>query len=431
MRQGPSAANLNLWRTEDCIRVGSYEGVSGVANCFDISRDAEYVVVGSGGSDIAVFELLTGKLVTLFNVQQPVKGIAWAEGTNERVFAVTLQKMRVGGVDQPSSLSFYSFSPAASPPCQLLGEPVGERELNNQFTKVNWLPANRGVIVALTNGTLRSYDPRGNVLVELPSAHKGALNGEDGDITSLSLNATKVLLLTTSRDKTAKLWDVKDFESGTVCRCSRRDLPHCRPTYAKPCPEPIMPLKEYKFDFPMNAGAISIINAPRVPGSTEELPPLVEHVFFGGGIRAQDAALHGGSGGFELRLHHLALTHEIARVKGGFSPTNALAISPDGLTLITGLEEGNIRIYKVRAALPARRGSQGAPEQIKSPPQTPPHTLTQFDADYFELDREDNLEDAELVEALKRGDLETLSKMQEDEESERKEIDQAVVSQRR
>lgn len=53
------------------------------------------------------------------------------------------------------------------------------------------------------------------------------------------------------------------------------------------------------------------------------------------------------SGQFEAKLFDMIYENEFAYFKGHFGPINTLAYSPDGQTIITGGEDGLVRIQEM------------------------------------------------------------------------------------
>jgi translation initiation factor 3 subunit I len=125
----------------------------------------------------------------------------------------------------------------------------------------------------------------------------------DASITTLCFNPEKSLLLTSSKDRTAKLWEVSSWEL----------------------------LLTYEADAPLNSVAFS---------------PLREHIVAGGGQEAMSVTTSSADAGkFESRFYHMIFGNELGRVKGHFGPINTISFNPDGRSYATGGEDGYIRIH--------------------------------------------------------------------------------------
>lgn len=50
------------------------------------------------------------------------------------------------------------------------------------------------------------------------------------------------------------------------------------------------------------------------------------------------------SGQFEAKLYHMVFEEEFARFKGHFGPINSIAFHPSGKIIVSGGEDGYVRI---------------------------------------------------------------------------------------
>lgn len=125
-------------------------------------------------------------------------------------------------------------------------------------------------------------------------------------IKDMQLSYDGMLLITASKDTTARLWDVATLES----------------------------LKMYKTDRPVNSAAIS------------PLLDMYPHVVMGGGQEAMDVTTTSSRiGKFDARFFHLVFEEEFARVKGHFGPINSIAFHPNGKGYASGGEDGYVRVH--------------------------------------------------------------------------------------
>lgn len=283
-----------VWSSETGERIGTYEGHSGAVYGLDVTRDSKFLLTGSADNTVRVWDTVTGKQLVELPLRGPCHGVAWAEG--EREFGVISDRFG----SEPAAVSVYAFDPTApeatSPVPRLT---IVDREAPTvNYTRIGWLPLNEGVLVALESGALRSLDP-------LRGTQRGEWRAHSESVTSFSFNDTKTLMITSSKDHTAALWDVKEMKK----------------------------IHSYSADVPVNAAAIS---------------PLKEHVIIGGGQEAMSVTTTASSAGkFETRFHHLVFEAELGRVKGHFGPVNTLAFSPDGRMFASGAEDGYVRLHKL------------------------------------------------------------------------------------
>jgi len=175
--------------------------------------------------------------------------------------------------------------------------------VRDKASVVAWLPPleglgpeTDGLLVARHSGTMSVYNPDdGTVLLE-------ALRAHDDEVKSLRFNRDGTLFVTSSADKSVKLWNTRDLQL----------------------------VKAFNVDTAMNGCAIS---------------PILPHVFMAGGQEARNVTTTDASAGhFETRVHHIAWGDELARIPGHFGTVNSLDISPDGTTLATGGEDGYLRL---------------------------------------------------------------------------------------
>lgn len=129
-----------------------------------------------------------------------------------------------------------------------------------------------------------------------------SVSDHTGTINDMQLSKDGTMIVTASKDTTAKLFD----SDSLVC------------------------LKTYKTERPVNSAAIS---------------PIFEHVVLGGGQDAMEVTTTSTrSGKFDSRFFHLIYEEEFARVKGHFGPINSLAFHPDGKSYSSGGEDGFVRV---------------------------------------------------------------------------------------
>ena len=290
-----SSVCLWLVSTGECI--GTYDGHTGAVYSIDITRDSKYLLTGSADNSARVWEVLTGRLLATIPLKGPSHGVAWAEG--EKKFAVLSNKFSM----HPAQVAVFDFFPDAEEkvsrvPTLTITDPANPAR---NYCQVTWMPLNETLLLALDNGVMRLADAiTGSIKRELKDVHSDA-------VTCISFNETKTMAISSSKDKTAVLWDVKEM---TV-------------------------RNRYTADVPINSAAIS---------------PCREHVILGGGQDAMEVTTTAATAGkFETRFHDLVLGTELGRVRGHFGPIHTLAFAPDGWGFTSGAEDGFIRIHKLDA----------------------------------------------------------------------------------
>lgn len=282
-----------VWWSDNGERIGTYEGHTGAVWSLDVTRDSKYLITGSADTTVRIWNVMTGESIVTVAHKGPCHGVAWAEGDLQ--YATITDPF---GMEVPASVSIYDFtsgSPESTPKVPRI-EICDRENPRVKATRVGWLPLNEGLLVAYESGMMRVYDPSTGEVQREWKAHEAS-------VSSFVFNSTKTLLITSSHDKTAKLWDVKDMRV----------------------------IQTYTADVPLNSASIS---------------PITEHIIVGGGQEAMAVTTTAASAGkFESRFYHMVFGHELGRVKGHFGPINTLAFHPDGRSFTSGAEDGYLRLH--------------------------------------------------------------------------------------
>jgi len=168
-----------------------------------------------------------------------------------------------------------------------------------KVTSAIWSHLDDQIVTGHDNGEICQFDLRmkGNDPVNWCSVHKKP-------ITDLQTSKDQTMLISSSKDQTARLFDTKTLEH----------------------------LKTYKSERPVNSASIS---------------PIREHIVLGGGEEAmQVTQTLTAQGGFEAKFYHLVFEEEFSRVRGHFGPINSLAFHPNGESFVSGGEDGFVRLNK-------------------------------------------------------------------------------------
>mmetsp|Transcript_2363 Transcript_2363/g.5035 ORF Transcript_2363/g.5035 Transcript_2363/m.5035 type:complete len:360 (-) Transcript_2363:274-1353(-) len=286
----------SVWRSENGERLGTFNGHKGTIWDLDVCRFSKRVVTASADATARLWDCETGECLKVFTHHGPVRGAAWADGSN--MFATISDpfvdhnaQISVYDVPENDDPSTYSDTPRLE--IELPKGPDGKRV---NATNIVWLNLNEALFVTFDNGSIRLYDPvTGDELDEF-FPHEKKIN-------RVSFNLDKNLFITSSADFTAKLYDVVDLRH----------------------------LKTYKTDRPVNDAVIS---------------ETKDHILLGGGQEAMSVTTTSGKvGKFETRFFHLVYEEEFGTVKGHFGPINALAINPNGRCYASGAEDGYIRLH--------------------------------------------------------------------------------------
>uniref|UniRef100_A0A6V2L3S8 Eukaryotic translation initiation factor 3 subunit I n=1 Tax=Ditylum brightwellii TaxID=49249 RepID=A0A6V2L3S8_9STRA len=286
----------SVWRAEDGGRLGTFAGHKGTIWDLDIDRFTTRVLTASADASARLWDAETGECIKVFSHRGPVRGVAWADGSNS--FATISDPF----VDHNAQISIYDIPQDASPddyddtPRLEIDLPKTNDGKRVNPTNVVWLNLNEALFVTFDNGSIRLYDPVTGDELEEFFPHEKKIN-------RVSFNKEKTLFITSSADFTAKLYDVVNLHH----------------------------LKTYKTERPVNDAVIH---------------PHKDHILLGGGQEAMSVTTtRGDVGKFETRFFHLVYEEEFGKVKGHFGPINAIGINPNGRSYASGAEDGYVRLH--------------------------------------------------------------------------------------
>lgn len=285
--------NPTVWFADNGERLGVYKGHNGAVWSCDVSRDSRRLITASADQTVKLWNVQTGTQIYSFKFDSPARSVQFSLG--DKLAVITADPF----MGHPSTIQVKRI---ASDPNEQISESVltiSGPQLSGRITGALWGPLNKTIISGGEDGILRTWDSEtGKLLMESDKE-----SGHQKRITSLSKSADGSHFLTSSLDKSAKLWDTRTLTL----------------------------LKTYVTSAPVNACAIS---------------PLLDHVVIGGGQDAVNVTMTDHRAGkFEAKFYHKILQEEIGGVKGHFGPINALAFNPDGRSFASGGEDGYVRLH--------------------------------------------------------------------------------------
>ncbi|CAE8585897.1 unnamed protein product, partial [Polarella glacialis] len=293
---------VNLIRTETGERVGTYHQVGekgGAVFAVDITIDSTYVVTANADGKLIYYTFL-GEQVSVLNHGGILKYCEWNQKPGQQNMVCTCNDKFKSTADGmiPNRIMVWQFEP----PKRLLSI---DDQLPMKATKVKWGPFDETLVSIFEEGTVIVWSAKNGRQIHLIQAHASAVTG-------INFSEDRMLMITASKDTTAKLWAMDSYEC----------------------------VKEYKTDRPLNDAAIS-------PLYNSEKDPKY-HIIMGGGQDAKDVTTTANSSGkFEALMYHMVMEDEIGSVKGHFGPMNTLAWFRNGNGFVTGGEDGYVRVHQL------------------------------------------------------------------------------------
>ena len=279
----------NVWYTVNGERLGTYDGHKGAVWAIDCNWDTTKVVTGSADMTVKVWDCETGVILSSYETKSSARSCNFSYCGN--LINYTTDKQM--GHD-PMICIHDVRKPADSEPA--LSFSVDSKSLSKPMCSL-WGALNEYLITGHDDGTICHWDIKTGVQMLNVRQHTAMIK-------DMQLSTDQTMLVTASKDKTAKLFDA-------------RMLDH---------------MKTYKTDRPVNSAAIS---------------PIRDHVVLGGGQEAMEVTTTSTKvGKFDARFFHLVFEEEFGRIKGHFGPINSLAFHPNGKSYSSGGEDGFVRMHE-------------------------------------------------------------------------------------
>ncbi|KAI9633410.1 WD40-repeat-containing domain protein [Dioszegia hungarica] len=283
---------INVWYTSNGERLGTFEGHNGTVWTVACDSQTKYIVSGAADSCMKLWDVRTGKCLFTWDFLTAVKRVAWSED-DDMIMCITEQRS-----GQPSVIRVYQIN--REDISQQSKTPVTEMILTgSKATVALWAPLSDAILTGHESGKVGKYDVKtGEELNNVPAGE-----GHKGEITDIQLSPDGTYFVTSSKDKTARLWDTATLQE----------------------------MKQYTTETPLNSACIA---------------PLRPYVILGGGQDAMSVTTTSArSGKFESRFWHKLFEEEVGRVRGHFGPINTLAVHPQGKAYASGAEDGFVRIH--------------------------------------------------------------------------------------
>lgn len=282
---------VSVWYGHNGERLGTLNGHEGAVMTVDVDPTSTVAVTGSADLTIRLWDVQTGKGLFVWETAASVKRVEFSVDA-KYFLAVTEEHMGKRGSIFIYKVDVNGGENQQVEPVRVIENPVGE----SKMTFAAWIYDGKHIVAGHADGSVSKYDSETGEKVLTGKGHEQT-------VTDLQTSPDKTYFITSSKDKTAKLFIVDSLEN----------------------------IKTYVADAPMNTASIT---------------PVKDYVIVGGGQEAKDVTTTGSrEGKFHSRFYHKLFEDEIGSVKGHFGPVNTLAVHPRGTSFASGAEDGYIRIH--------------------------------------------------------------------------------------
>lgn len=280
----------NVWYSLNGERLGTFNGHNGAVWCIDVNWDTSKVLTGSADNTCKIWDAQTGTCLTSLATNTAVRTCGFSFSGN----LVMLSTDKTMGF--PCEILIYDTRDGnqivAEDPMKRVTLPMGDPKI----TSAIWGGLEDFLLTGHDNGEITQYEFKSGEKLQSEKPHNKQINdiqpSKDGN-----------LFITSSKDFTAKLFDMQTMEE----------------------------LKTYRTERPVNSASIS---------------PVKDHVVLGGGQEAMSVTTTSTKiGKFDARFFHLVFEEEFGSVKGHFGPINSLSFHPDGKSYSSGGEDGYVRVH--------------------------------------------------------------------------------------
>ncbi|KAF2773800.1 WD40 repeat-like protein [Teratosphaeria nubilosa] len=282
----------SAWYSANGERFGAYKGHQGALWTVDVDPTTTFLATGGADNTLRLWEVKTGRQLKQWDYQTSIRRCEFSED-GKQLLGVT--EKRTG---QLSNIYVYDIKQDVE--AEQSSEPALKIVVDElpRVTVAGFSYLSHYIITGHENGSVAQWDAKTGELITEIFPH------EDGmSVTDIQWSPDRTYFITASKDKTAKLIDVRTMDV----------------------------LKTYVADTPLNSAAIC---------------PTPEYVILGGGQAAMDVTTTSArQGKFEARFYHKIFEEEIGRVRGHFGPLNYVAVSPDGKCYCSGGEDGYVRVH--------------------------------------------------------------------------------------
>lgn len=301
---------ISLWSTETTERIGTFKHEAAV-NSLRTSKDTKYLVSGDANGEIYIWDSYNGELIVKVLSDEPSATNSIDFGiSNNQIVATFSQRIK----SNKSKIFIFNIEDAIKKSSNksvnflTLQPSMFKSETDSKISITKFLNCNKEVLCAHDNGLIERRSIDGKVLSSNLLHSKAIMD--------LCLTNKEELALSSGKDGKSVLFD----------------------------PETLEVLNEFKPENPLrniNSGKISPFFNPDLEDKDQ-----LRHCIIGGGQDSKNVTFTSAAeGGFEMLIYEMITGDELGCIGGHFSPINAIALSNNGRIVVSGAEEGNVRLH--------------------------------------------------------------------------------------
>ena len=293
---GSKDGKVSVFWTRPVERLGTFDCFKAVS-ALSVSEDSTLLLVGNMDNEVILFNVETGEKLAAKSFEGIVKQVEFAMGG--RQFLVITSNP--GSRTKPSHLLVFNTDDFRNK--ESFQPTLDIANQTDKFTTATWGYLNQTIYCGTESGRVAFYDPRSGEMIHSEQVHSGV-------VTCLRFNRDFSILLSTSKDTTAKLLNCETLSVVKVFSALR----------------------------PINSGVISpLMYQPE---------GKKYHVLLAGGQDAREVTTTAAEAGmFDVSFFNMIEETLVGSVKGHFGPVHSIDISPDGRCFVTGSEDGQARIH--------------------------------------------------------------------------------------
>lgn len=281
---------VNVWRTDDGERIGTYKGHRAV---LDLCCNRTTTLLATAGMDFKtmLWRVETGEELATIEQDAIVRAVSFSH--DDRLLFSVVDGMR----EMKPSIRLYNMP-------EWLGAETRSNKFNacvhyetpEKILYATWGPTNDHIYYGSEDGSVAILDVETQSELTYGMPH-------NGEVRKIHFDPTYRTIVSASKDKTAKLLDSRTLKT----------------------------IATYTTDMPVNDADVS---------------PIADHVVLAGGTDAVDVTTtNDPSGKFNARFYHKVHEDMLGQVHCHFGTIHRVAFHPSGKGFATGAEDGFAKIH--------------------------------------------------------------------------------------